>query len=701
MTNGASEAGLTIDQLLAIRSQVGAEPPLWSADGSQLAASSRAHGGAEGVAPSASQLAASSRAHGGAEGMAPSASQLAASSRAHGGAEGVAPSASHIIFTSGFAGESNLWSIGVDGGFPQRLTTNLGSVRFLATRELRISPDGRWIAYLSEKNEVSEVWLWPTGGGAVRQLADSGANINALSWSPDSRSLAFSANRCGSFDIYRVEIAGGRTTRLTHDRRYEVHPVFTPDGQHIVYVRLDERWADHEVVMIPALGGEERVILRDHDFFDYNVGRSFGYPLVSPDGRTLLFRSYRSGWLNYWRVPIAGGEPAPLCAEAADQSDAAWSPDGRHVAYCVNHNGRVALQVVSAGGGAARPLVTPALGCCSDPQWSPDGSRIAYLAQTPTAPLDLWVVSVNDGAARQLTNSALVGSAGRLIVPEKITYRSADGLPISAYLYKPPGSGPHARSTGVSAAGGTPAKDAGRVEPPAIKGGDKFPAIIWIHGGPSSQWLDNFYGYMQYFSSQGFAVLAPNVRGSTGYGRAFEDLNNQDFGYGDLQDVLAGAAYLRTLDYINPDKLGITGTSYGGYLTASAVCFAPGIFQAAVAASGYPDRVAMYYEQELRHIKQMEFKFGPFETHQHIYRKCSPLYWARQATTPAFVLHGEGEPPRSAASRAFATALEKEYKTVQCKAYSPEGYYVQSLRNTRQMWLDMLEFFDRFLKEDV
>ena len=613
MTNDASAASLTIDQLLAIRPLVAPEPPLWSSDGRQ------------------------------------------------------------IIFTSGLAGEPALWSVGANGSFPQRLTTNLGSVRFLGTREPRISPDGKWIAYLSEKNDGAGVWLWPTAGGAVRQLTNSGADINALSWSPDSRSLAFSASRYGVFDIYRVEIADGCTTRLTSDPHYELYPVFTPDGRNIVYVRLDEHWVDHEVVIIPALGGEERIIVRDRDFFDYHFGRSFGYPLVSPDGQTILFRSYRSGWLNYWRVPTHGGEPIPLCAEAADQSDLAWSPDGQHVTYCVNRNGTVALQVVSVAEGAARPLVTPAPGTCAAPQWSPDGTRIAYLLQTPTAPLDLWIVSVHDSAARQLTSSSLAGSAKRLIVPEKITYRSADGVPISAYLYRPPD----------------------------IKQGDKFPAIIWTHGGPSSQWLDSFYANIQYFASQGYAVLAPNVRGSTGFGRAFEDMNNQDLGYGDLQDVIAGVAYLKSLDYVNPDKMGTTGTSYGGYLTAAAVCFAPGVFQAAVAASGYPDRVAMYHEQELRHIKQMEFKFGPFETHSHVYRKCSPIYWARQATTPTFVLNGEGAAPRSSASRDFAQALEKEYKTVQYKAYSPEGYYVQSPRNTRQMWLDMLEFFDRYLKDDV
>lgn len=606
-----SDRTLTIDQMLAIRSWVGTDLPQWWAGGSQIA------------------------------------------------------------FVSGLGGETELWSVPAGGGFPTRLTTGMGSVRFLGARIPRVSPDGRWIAYLSERTGAAELWLWPTDGGPVRQLTHLGNNINMLSWAPDSQSLVLDCNRYGTFDIYRVAVPSGQATRLTRHPQYEVYPAFTPDGQHVVYVRLDERWADHDVMMMPASGGEGHVIARDHDFFDYHYGRTFGQPQISPDGQMMLIRSHRSGWLNYWHIALDGGEPTPLCAEAADQSEATWSPDGKHIAFCSNHNGTISLCVVSAEMGAARTLVGPEMGACSAPQWSPDGKRIAYLFQTPTTPLDLWVVSVRDGATRQLTNAMLGGAQSRLITPEKVAYQTFDGLSINAYLYKPP----------------------------VIKEGDKFPGILWIHGGPTSQWFDAYYNYMQYFAMQGYVVLAPNIRGSSGYGKHFEDLNNGDWGHGDLQDVLAGVDYLKTLPYVNPDKMGITGTSYGGCMSMSAVGFAPGAFQAAIPMSGYADWVAMYGEQELRHIKLLEYEFGPFETHQHVYRKCSPIYAVKQATTPTFVIHGEGKSPRSSASLDFAKALEKEYKTVQYKAYPNEGYYVQGLANTRQMWLDMLEWFDKFLKE--
>jgi dipeptidyl aminopeptidase/acylaminoacyl peptidase len=580
------------------------------------------------------------------------------------------PDGQQIAFLAGLKGAFELWGVSPRGGFPVRLTVGLGEVRFLGLRHAKWSPDGQWIAYISEKTGAAEVWLWSRASGVSRQLTQLGAHINALSWAPDGSALVYSSNRHGAFDVFRVEVPDGHTSRLTRDSLNQVYPVFAPDGQHIIYVRLNERWTDHEVTAIPASGGRERIIVRDEDLFDYHYGKTFGYPLVSPDGKTLLFRSHRSGYLNYWQVPMGGGEPWQLCAEDADQSEAAWAPDGRAVAYISNRNGTLSLCIVPTGGGAARTLVGSEVGACALPQWSPDGRSISYLYQSPTQPLDLWVVSVEDGSVRQLTDSMLGGEAKqRLLMPQKVAYDSFDGRTIHGYLYADP----------------------------SARQGKKLPGLLWIHGGPTSQWFDAFYPHLQYFAQQGYAVLAPNIRGSSGYGKEFEDLNNRDWGHDDLKDALAGVEYLKSLDHVDADKMGITGTSYGGCLSMSAVCFAPGVFQAAIPMSGYADWVHMHEEQELRHIKLLEYEFGPRETSEDVYRRCSPIYSAKQATTPTFVLHGEGRLPRSEASRNFAHALEKEYKVVQYKAYPNECYYVRSLPGTRQMWLDMRGFLERYL----
>ena len=607
----AHSPGLTVDQILAMRSLGGAERPVWSPDGSQIA------------------------------------------------------------FVSGLGGTPELWSVGVATGLLARLTVGMGSVGHLATALPQWSPDSSMIAYVSAKSGADEIWLWHADGAADTQLTRLGARIEAFSWSPDSQAIALTSNCYGAFDIYRVAVPTGETARLTKDPRYEVYPSFTPDGAHILYVRLSEPWTDHEVVRMDKDGGNAAVILRDTDFFDYHYGRSFGAPLVAPDGAAFLFRSQRNGWINIWAAPPDGGAPRQVAAAYADQGDAAWSPDGRWIAYVENHNGTLDLRVVAATGGAPRVVVAPDMGVCAAPAWSPDGTRLSYLFGTPTTPEDVWIVDVADGTRRQLTHSMLGGGlAERLVTPEKVVYESFDGLPIHAYLYRPQQAGP-----------------------------GRQPGIVWVHGGPTSQYTDTFQPQVQFFVQAGYAVLLPNIRGSSGYGRRFEDLNNGDWGHDDLRDAIAGAAYLRSLPEVDAQHIGVTGTSYGGILSMAAVAFAPpGAFQAAIPCSGYGDFLHMAGEQELRHLKLLEFELGRLPKAEAIYRRCSAVYSLAGATTPCFVIHGEGRYPGSSASRDFAAVLEAHYKPFWYKAYPGETYYVASPANVRQMLLDMRAFFDFYLR---
>jgi dipeptidyl aminopeptidase/acylaminoacyl peptidase len=604
-------SGLTIDQILAIRSLGGAERPQWSPDGARIA------------------------------------------------------------FVSGLGGRPELWSVDSANGLLTQLTVGMGNVGHLATFLPQWSPDGSTIAYVSAKSGTDEIWLWHTDGAADRQLTCLGARIEAFSWSPDSSAIAVTSNCYGVFDIYHVDVAGGETARLTTDRRYEVYPSFTPDGEHILYVRLNDSWTDHEVIRMDKDGGNASVILTDTNFFDYHYGRTFGSPMISPDGATFLFRSHRSGWINIWAAPTDGGTPWQVAAAEADQSDAAWSPDGKWIAYIENHNGTLDLRVVAAEHGVPRVIVAPEMGVCGTPSWSPDGTHLSYLYGTPTTPNDLWTVDVAHGTPRRLTHSMLGGGvAAHLVTPEKIVYEGFDGLPIHAYLYRPPQSAP-----------------------------DRHPGIVWVHGGPTSQYMDTFQPQVQFFVQAGYVVLQPNIRGSSGYGRQFEDLNDRDWGHDDLRDVIAGAAYLRALPEVDAKHIGITGTSYGGIMSMDAVAFAPlGVFQAAIPCSGYGDFLHMADEQELRHLKLLEFEFGKLPEAEAIYRRCSPIYSLAEATTPCFLIHGEGQYPGSSASRDFAEVLEANYKPFWYKAYPGETYYVASTANLRQMLIDMRAFFDFYLK---
>jgi dipeptidyl aminopeptidase/acylaminoacyl peptidase len=436
---------------------------------------------------------------------------------------------------------------------------------------------------------------------------------------------------------------------------------------------------DHEILRVDAAGGEPTVVTVDRDFFDYNTSAmpAFGVPRVSPDGSTVLFRSWRSGWINYWTVPLTGGTPAPVAPEAADHSNAVWSPDGRSVAFTANHNGTHDLRVVSAERsgsgmrfGAARTLVSPALGVVNNIAWDPAGRQISYTLASPTRPADLFVVNVSDGASKQITSSIAREISDQLITPEKISYRS-DTLTIHAYLYKPRNA----------------------------TAGQRFPAIVFGHGGPTSQYGDTYDQQMQYFVSQGYVVLAPNFRGSSGYGRAFADLNNKCWAHCDLADLVAGVEYLKKQPYIS-GKFGATGSSHGGLLAMAAATFAPGVFHATIASGGTADRIYYYNTQELRHLKQADNEFGPLKGNEETYRYVSPFYYAKDVNTPIFVIWGEGRWPGSLNSKNYVTELERFYKTHRAKVYQGENYYVSTRANVRQMLLDMTDFFDQYLKTD-
>ena len=275
-------------------------------------------------------------------------------------------------------------------------------------------------------------------------------------WSPDERSIAFAGDRYGNYDIWTVEVDTRRARRITSEKNYEVFPTWTPDSRRILYVRLDDAWEDHDVIEVAPDGSGARTVLQDRDFFDYGAGSTFGYPQVSPDGGQVLFRSHRSGWINYWLAPIEGGEPRPVAAADADQGSAVWSPDGRSIAYIENHNGHHDLRVVSSDGGKPRVLASPDGGVASSPSWSPDSRAIAYLKADLVTPQDLHVVSVESGESRQLTFSMPAGNlADRLVLPDKVHYPSTDGYSIPAYLYRPVESRPavaHPASCGSTAA---------------------------------------------------------------------------------------------------------------------------------------------------------------------------------------------------------------------------------------------------------
>lgn len=583
--------------------------------------------------------------------------------------------------------DGTLSAINPDNGTLTRLDPS-GGPRGVA--HLKVSPDGKYFAYVKalpgspwQANQPqggigpTDLFVWSVAARTERRLTKLAALIHSFSFSNDSRSIALTSNRHGSEDIYVVDIAAGDTRRITSDRRVESMASWTPDGK-ILFARLDDDWLDHDVLEVSPAGGATRLVLQDKNFFDYGAGLKFGFVRVSPDGGSVLFRSQRTGWFNFWVAPIAGGEPRQVAPEQADQVEARWSPDGKQILFLSLTNGTQSLKTVPASGGSIKTLVDPGLGLVTRGEWSPDSRRISYTMGTSTTAPELYVVDAGGGAPKQLSFSEGNKLASQLVTPEKISWTN-EGLTIQAYLWKPRN----------------------------LRPGERAPVVMQVHGGPTSQFSDNFTLHPQWFASRGYVVIAPNVRGSSGYGRQFEDANNRDWGHGDLRDVLAGVAWAKGQSYVNPAKIGITGNSYGGMLTMYAISFAPNVFQAAISSSGYGDVIAFQTRVPvLHHRKLANYELGKWPSTpdvEAIYKRSSSILKVQDATTPAFIIHGAGLHVLDAdyAGYEFAKALEGAGKLVRYKTYPNEGYYVYGRENTKEMLQDMLAFFEAYLKDGI
>ncbi len=304
----------------------------------------------------------------------------------------------------------------------------------------------------------------------------------------------------------------------------------------------------------------------------------------------------------------------------ADVADLAWSPDGAQLACTVNRQGALDLALLDVNSGEMRYLRT-GQGYHALPQWSPDGSFLTVEYEDALNPPDLLRVEVGNGRSTQLTFSNLPALANnQLVTPEIISYKSYDGLEIPAFLYRP------ARANGA--------------------------AVVYPHGGPSSQYTYNWDIVAQYFVAKGYTWLAPNYRGSTGYGLAFEQANYNDWGLGDTQDCLSGARYLSQLAGIDAQRLAIYGSSYGGYMTVCCLARDPDyLFACGVNKYGDANIISSWAQCNRDLRLYTEIFLGHPAANRPVHQAASPITDVANIQKPMLIFHGLDDtvvPPQAA-----------------------------------------------------
>ncbi len=559
---------------------------------------------------------------------------------------------------------------------PDQLLTIPHILRTPVISDFAVAPDGKQVAVSMSVLGKETIWFAPGNGEAGHVIATStGIAEREVDWSPSGDAIAFASGRRGDWHIYVSDPNGENPRRLTRHAGQDRRPRFSPDGKHIAFLaaRADAE-TGWDLWTIPARGGEARalseepfdeedprwspdgkriaVTLDAGHHADRRIGivtvetgelhrplpESFGGDAFgarwSPDGSHLVFVSEEPGRKSIFWVPPQGGVPQLVVTSDFELTEPVYSPDGRYLAYIENRDGDMKLKLHDFEKASERTL-TLRNGVHRHPVWRPDGSAVLALFEAWNYPRDIWAYLVEGGRERVSDTLPPDLDVRRMARPELVRFRSFDGREITSYFYLP--------------------EEASAESP--------VPLLVRPHGGPTSQWANGWHPFAQLLVQRGYAVFAPNVRGSSGFGVEFERLNDRDWGRGDLQDLIVGTRLVRDRPEIGSDRAGIWGVSYGGFLTLAAIARHPDLFACAIEAVGMPDLELLYRETNAEGRSYLEREIGPLAGNLELYRSLSPSHLVDQIQTPLLTFHGEDYPlvPYSA-KQPFTNALRNRPK---------------------------------------
>jgi dipeptidyl aminopeptidase/acylaminoacyl peptidase len=592
--------------------------------------------------------------------------------------------------------------------------------QFAATRRyqpaLSFSPDGSEIAYSTNTSGQFNLWRQSSDGGYPHQITTfSDQAVRSLAWSPDGATIVFRADHQGNerHQIYRVPARGGRPEQLTDAPQVQHHlggMPWSPDGSSILYNGNDREPADQDVLVQNVETGEVRRVMQ-------SGGLLFGLSW-SPDGRKIAVMHAKSNTsIDGYLLDVESSEAkhlTPLDVEmrfvpsawAADGSgfyvltdedrehvglafyDLAaaryrwvetpeWdvehvtaSKDGRYLVWSLNEDGYSRLYVRRLDTGEMVDLPDMPAGAIESMTMTTDGSKLAMLLHRADHPAEIYVVDVDAGTVARLTYGFLGGiDENDLIQPEIIRYATHDGRDIPALLYRPKGDGP-------------------------------FGIVLSIHGGPESQERPNYAynGLYQYWLSRGIGVLAPNVRGSTGYGKTYQKLIHRDWGGAELKDFEEAVKYLHALDWVDPERIGVFGGSFGGFATLSCVSRLPDYWAAAVDIIGPSNLVTFAKAVPPTWRRLMAQWVGDPETEVDFLMERSPITYVDQIKAPLFIIQGANDPRVvKPESDQIVEKLRARGVDVRYDVYEDEGHGFTKRENELRALKDVAEFMEGYL----
>lgn len=583
------------------------------------------------------------------------------------------PDGKTIVFVSNISGRNNLWTVPATGGWPTQLTVS--DQRQTAPTW---SPDSKWVAYISDYDgdEQWDVFIVSTKTGQVVNLTHTREiSEEDPRWSPDGRYLAYTVKPKTSsayeIDVFDMVLRNVKhITSGTPADKVNEGQIWSPDGKSIVYTQSQAKGADSNIFIADVRTGES-TLLTPHD-----GEQLYRADDISPDGKRLLITSNAvNGYHNVGLLDIASKKITWLTKDKWESNGGNFSPDGKSVTWMTNLEGNVDIQIENLAAGTTKklPISEGVNSPVGEPQaFSHDGTRMLYSHNGPTAPSDLWVYHVATGKSEQVTHSLVAGVRSEdMVEPFLVHYPSRDGKwTISAFVYVPYNM---------------------------VRNGQNA-AIVYVHGGPTSQTMNSFNRFVQHMVNQGYMIIAPNYRGSTGYGKEFQQANLFDMGGGDLQDVLAAADFVKQSGFLDPKKIALVGGSYGGYMTMMGVTKAPDLWAAGVPIVPFVNWFTEI-ENEDPVLQQSDLAtMGDPQKNKDLFHDRSPIFFVDQIKAPLLLLAG-GHDPRCPAeeSQQVVDAIKKRGGTVELKVYENEGHGFSKVENQ----IDAYQRVSGFLRAHV
>ncbi len=612
----------------------------------------------------------------------------------------------------------------------------------------RFSPDSRRIAFLSTRDNQTGLYVVPAAGGQPRLVAplrETNFFITyadePFAWAPDSRRIAFVS--ASDADIAPTLATGERPARtdpLVVDRiQYKSRTSFSDRLRtHVWLADVDDpaavrqlttgQFYDHALTFSPR--GDEIAFLSNHepdpdatnnsDIFAVSTDgrvrqltatKGCEYqPAWSPDGRWLAYTATKRDVTtidsvaedtHVWLIAADASEPGRELTERFDRraQHPRWSPDCRKIYFLANDAGQTLIYWVSTGGGTVRPLFEPdalkvkpprtiyAHAQSADPlrdvqisgfslQRSAVLDTFAFIMSAPTVPADVWTFradtasGVGPAPARVSTHNFQLARTFALVEPEEFWCKSFDGTNIQGWLLKPVG----------------------------WREGNRYPLILSIHGGPHGMYGYSFNASFQAYAARGYAVVYLNPRGSSGYGQKFSDGTLNEWGGGDYRDLMAGVdEALRTHQWLDAGRMGVTGGSYGGFMTNWIITQTPR-FRAAVASASVSNLISFYATSLYQDLVHAEFGGAPWDDYDLLWR-WSPLRYVRQAQTPTLFIHGEQDNDvHITQAEEMYMALRRRGIETQLVRYPREGHGLREPRHRQDALERTLAWFDKYLR---